>query len=105
MTGYKYIAKMNGWLSAPHCWKRFLMRPISFSVYSDVLNVSLFGFVFFFKKSGEPRATDELGRKTQAQPGKMAANSASNGPSQRTANREPGCDDEPGREADGGYQF
>lgn len=53
----------------------------------------------------DPWSDDEGRPRTQAQPGAMAANSASNGPAQRTADREPGCDDEPGREADGGYQF
>ena len=44
----KLIGFMNGWKSAPHCWRRFVFHPVSVDRNKAFTSVSLFGFVFFF---------------------------------------------------------
>lgn len=45
----KYLGYMNGWKTAPHCWWRFLLLPLSFESNEVFKSLGLFGFVIFWE--------------------------------------------------------
>ena len=42
------IELINGWKQAPHCWRRYIFKPLSFERTPGWFVVTIFGFVFFF---------------------------------------------------------
>lgn len=47
-TLMKFLAFMNGWRDAPHCWPYFLINPFRIERTPGWISISLLGFVWFF---------------------------------------------------------
>ena len=54
MSISKRIVVMNGWVDAPHCWRRYILLPFQWDrvSYKDRgwIMFSVFGFAFFWLK-------------------------------------------------------
>jgi hypothetical protein len=46
----KLIGVLNGWVEAPHCWRRYLLRPVEFDAAPRWISISVLGVAWFFER-------------------------------------------------------